>query len=46
MSSGYTAMFFAASKQRNSNSVQGIYMYKKFNSKVSGEWRKACKETQ
>jgi hypothetical protein len=24
-------MFFAASNQRNSNSVQGIFMYEKFN---------------
>jgi hypothetical protein len=32
MSSGYSATFFAAYKQRNSNSVQGIFMYEKFNS--------------
>jgi hypothetical protein len=31
VSSGYSAKFFAASKQRNSNSVQGIFMYEKFN---------------
>jgi hypothetical protein len=31
VSSGYSATFFAASKQRNSNSVQGIFMYEKFN---------------
>jgi hypothetical protein len=31
MSSGYSATFFAASKQRNRNSVQGIFMYEKFN---------------
>jgi hypothetical protein len=27
VSSGCSATFFAASKQRNSNSVQGIFMY-------------------
>jgi hypothetical protein len=27
ISSGYAATFFAAAKQRNSNSVQGIFMY-------------------
>jgi hypothetical protein len=32
VSSGYSATFFAASKQRNSNSVQGIFMYEKFSS--------------
>jgi hypothetical protein len=31
VSSGYSATFFAASKQRNSNSVQGIFMYETFN---------------
>jgi hypothetical protein len=31
VSSGYSATFFTASKQRNSNSVQGIFMYEKFN---------------
>jgi hypothetical protein len=31
VSSGYSVTFFAASKQRNSNSVQGIFMYEKFN---------------
>jgi hypothetical protein len=31
VSSGYSATFFAASMQRNSNSVQGIFMYEKFN---------------
>jgi hypothetical protein len=36
VSSGYSATFFAASKQRNSNSVQGIFMYEKFNSLVKG----------
>jgi hypothetical protein len=34
VSSGYSATFFAASKQRNSNSVQGIFMYEKFNRNV------------
>jgi hypothetical protein len=31
VSSGYSATFFAASNQRNSNNVQGIFMYEKFN---------------
>jgi hypothetical protein len=31
VSSGYSATFFAAYKQRNSNSIQGIFMYEKFN---------------